>query len=360
MTRPTALEYFDAFASRYRHYKGGSWCYEDGCIYRGLALLHQATGEARWFAHLKRLTDAQIAPDGSLAGYRIDEFNIDHILAGRCLFHLADETGDPRYMKAADLLAEQLSRHPRTKAGNYWHKQRYPDQVWLDGLYMGLPFQIEYGQRSDRPDLVQDALTQLSRALELTRGPAGLYVHGYDAAKVQGWADPETGKSASVWARAVGWLAMALVDICALEPTSAPSRKTVELLQAVAMEQRRSGLWPQVLDAPGLEGNYEESSASAMFAYALMRATELGLGEWFDAGEHAYDALIRTRLETHGGVTRLTRICHVAGLGGFDGKMRDGSQGYYLTEDIVEDDAKGVGPLMMAAAQRLSARAPAE
>ena len=359
MTLPDVLEYFDAFAARYSHYKAGSWCYEDGCVYRGLALLHKATGEARWWDHLRRLTDAQIAPDGTLAGYRIDEFNIDHILAGRCLFHLADETGDPRYMAAAGHLAEQLSRHPRTVAGNYWHKQRYPQQVWLDGLYMGLPFQIEYGIRQAQPALVEDALAQFARALELTRGPAGLYVHGYDAARTQDWAAPETGKSAAVWARAVGWLAMALVDISALVPECAPKRQTLDLLNSVVRQQAASGLWPQVLDAPDLPGNYEESSASAMFAYALMRGTELGLGEWFDAGQHAHDALVDSRLETEGAVTRLTGICHVAGLGGFDGKMRDGSREYYLSEEVVADDAKGVGPLMMAAAQRLTARAPA-
>jgi len=354
----TPLAYFDAFAARYQPYKGGSWCYEDGCIYRGLALLDDATGDPRWFAHLKRLTDAQIGPRGELAGYDPAEYNIDHILAGRCLFHLSDRTGEARYMQAADRLAGQLATHPRIPAGNYWHKLRYPQQVWLDGLYMGLPFQIEYGQRTGRPELVEDALAQLGRALRLTAGPAGLYLHGYDDAREQGWADKTSGTSASVWARAVGWLAMAMVDICAL--TGGPEAETVALLDAVIAAQAPSGLWPQVLEAPDLQGNYEESSASAMFAYALLAAARQGLGERFAApGARALRALEATRLVEADGETRFTGICHVAGLGGFSGVYRDGSPGYYLTEPVVEDDAKGVGPLMMAEAEALRSAAAA-
>lgn len=350
------LDYFDRYAARYQHYKGGSWCYEDGCIYRGLAMLHAATGDARWLDHLLRLSAPQIAADGTLTGYRKSEFNIDHILAGRCLFHLADQTGDPRYMAAARHLADQLAQHPRTKTGNYWHKQRYPQQVWLDGLYMGLPFQIEYGQRTDQPQLVRDALTQIDTALDLTATTGGLYVHGYDAAHSQSWADPATGRSAAVWARALGWLAMALVDVAQLCPDTAPLPRTRALLDAIAQEQSRSGLWPQVLAQPDLAGNYEESSASAMFAYAFLRAERLGLGPYGANGFRALTALCDHKLEKIDGVQQLTGICHVAGLGGFEGAYRDGSPEYYLTEDIVADDSKGVGPLMMASAERLLVR----
>ncbi|OCX65673.1 di-trans,poly-cis-decaprenylcistransferase [Thioclava sp. SK-1] len=347
----TVLDYFDAYAARYQPYKDGRWCYEDGCIYRGLVMLHQATAQPRWLDHLTRLTAPQIAADGTLSGYRIEEFNIDNILAGRCLFHLSQQTGDPRYMAAAHLLADQLAHHPRTQAGNYWHKQRYPQQVWLDGLYMALPFQMEYAQATDQPALITDALDQLNGALALTAGPAGLYMHGYDAARRQEWADPVTGQSRAVWARALGWLAMAMVDIAAIVPQRAPRQKTADLLHAIVAQRAPSGLWPQVLDAPQLVGNYDESSASAMFAYALLRASDLGLGAWHSPGKGALKRLIDTRLLRVDGITQLTKICHVAGLGGFDGKIRDGSPGYYLTEDIVADDAKGVGPLMMAVAQ---------
>ncbi|MBZ7926287.1 glycoside hydrolase family 88 protein [Ensifer adhaerens] len=358
-------DYFDQFAQRYRPYKGGSWCYEDGCLYRGLQLLFEATGEKRWRDHLHRLADRQIAADGTLFGYDPAEYNIDHILAGRSLFALARDTGDARYLAAAERLAGQLESHPRIPQGNYWHKKRYPHQVWLDGLYMGLPFQIEYALATDKPALVADALRQFSTALSLTATPAGLYVHGYDDSREQRWADPETGRSPAVWARAVGWLAMALVDALALLPNdsaSGPHRLLAhQLLDELIARQQPSGLWMQVLDAPALEGNYEESSASAMFAYALLRAARLGLvkpdrvPQTSAAGERALDALLNTRLVTdREGVARMTTIVCVAGLGGFEGTYRDGTPGYYLTERVVADDPKGVGPLMMAFAENVS------
>lgn len=358
--------YFDAVVTRYQPYKGGSWCYEDGCVYRGLDLLGEATGDPRWRAHLHRLADAQIGTDGTLAGYDPDEFNIDHILAGRILFPLARATGDPRYGRAARHLAGQLQRHPRIPAGNYWHKQRYPHQVWLDGLYMGLVFQVEFGLFAGEPDWIADALAQLATALVVTQAPGGLHVHGYDDARAQAWADPVTGRSPAVWARAMGWLAMALVDCLGALPETIATRalrsRTRTILLALADRQAPSGLWPQVLDAPELAGNYAESSASAMFAYAFLRAARLGLVSGADgtrlaaAGRAALAALVTTRLVPDAdGVVRFTGICHVAGLGGFDGVYRDGTPAYYLTEPVVSDDAKGVGPLMMAAAELVQA-----
>jgi unsaturated rhamnogalacturonyl hydrolase len=266
---------------------------------------------------------------------------------------------------AADRLAGQLETHPRIPAGNYWHKKRYPQQVWLDGLYMGLPFQIEYAKATGRKRLIADALQQFTSALALTATSGGLYVHGYDDSRRQRWADPVTGRSPAVWARAIGWLAMALVDaltILAVDETTMPLRqRTSALLDEVAARQDGpSGLWRQVLDAPDLQGNYLESSASAMFAYSLLRAARIGLTgpkkapELAAAGQRALDALLTNRLVADaGGVIRFTAIVHVAGLGGFEGNYRDGSPEYYLTEPVVCDDAKGVGPLMMAYAESL-------
>lgn len=358
------IDYFDQFSSRYGHYKGGSWCYEDGCVYRGLQQLYDATGDRRWNAHLHRLADQQIAPDGTLAGYDPQEYNIDHILSGRVLFSLSAETNDPRYLKAAEHLAGQLSTHPRTAAGNYWHKKRYPHQVWLDGLYMGLPFQIEYGLAKGREVLIGDALRQFSTALAVTKDGGDLYVHGYDESRSQLWANTESGKSPAVWARAVGWLAMALVDALTLLPEDNATRTLRDaarhLLASIVARQTNNGLWMQVLDEPHLAGNYEETSASAMFAYALLRAERLKLvqgraaNDALSAGRRALQAILQTRLKAdEQGVMRLIGIVHVAGLGGFEGNYRDGTPEYYLTEPVVSDDAKGVGPLMMAYAESL-------
>lgn len=357
------LDYFDAFAARYQPYKGGAWCYEDGCIYRGLALLHAATGEDRWRAHLERMARAQVSPDGALQGYRIDEYNIDNILSGRVLFALDRWTGDPRWMAAAALLARQLATHPRTRTGNYWHKLRYPHQVWLDGLYMALPFQIEYAQRTNDASGVQDALAQLRGALDLTIREDGLYAHGADAECVQEWADPTTGRSPSVWARALGWQAMALVDCAELVGMAAFAQAdllqpTQALLAQLCRLQAGDGGWWQVIDMPGLPGNYTETSATAMFAYTMASARGLALGtdQMLQAEKRAF-VFLQSRLKTDKGQVRLTDICHVAGLGGFEGVYRDGTPAYYLSEARVSDDAKGTGPLMMAHARQLQLQA---
>ncbi|MDR7124641.1 glycoside hydrolase family 88 protein [Pseudotabrizicola sp. 4114] len=360
------LEYFDAFAARYQPYKDGAWCYEDGCIYRGLLLLDEATGEARWRDHLLRLAGPQVAADGALSGYRIDEYNIDNILSGRVLFALDRWTKDPRWMRAATLLARQLATHPRTKSGNYWHKLRYPHQVWLDGLYMGLPFQIEYAQAAQAPELERDALAQLRSALDLTLRGDGLYAHGYDAARVQEWADAGSGQSASVWARALGWQAMALVDCAALVGPDAFDRAglmapTQALLSRLIGLQAADGGWLQVINMPDLPGNYTESSATAMFAYAFGAAQAQGMAvQGLGAARDRAMGFLRGHLWAAGDQVQLTGICHVAGLGGFSGTYRDGSPEYYLTEKLVSDDAKGTGPLMMAYAVALSGVAKAQ
>jgi len=346
----------DAYARDYRPYKGGAWCYEDACLYRGLALLHQATGDERWFDHLLRLAGAQVASGGALTGYDETEYNIDNILGGRSLHYLADRTGEARFRYAAARLARQLETHPRTATGNYWHKAIYPEQVWLDGLYMGLPFQIEHAQRTRQPDLAADAVAQLMSALELTRRPDGLYAHGYDAVRTQVWADAESGRSPALWSRALGWLAMALADSLDLLGPSAPSglrRSLCGLLEGLSRVATQDGLWLQVTDRPDLPGNYVETSASAMIAYAALSAARQGI--WAPGaalGAQALQSIEKTRLVADPGLgrSRLVSICAVAGLGGTE-QRRDGTPLYYLSEPIVSDDPKGVGPMLMAGAE---------
>lgn len=345
-------EFFAGYVAAYQPYKNGGWCYEDGCIYRGLELLHRGSEQDRWLAELRRLLDQQVTASGALLGYEPSDYNIDNILPGRALLFMAAETGEERYAIAADAIAAQLETHPRTRSGVYWHKLRYPWQIWLDGLYMAHPFQIEYGLTRGRPDLVADSLRQISLALDATFEPAtGLYVHAYDEARRQDWADPETGRSRAHWARALGWLATSLVDLADLtgsqvfEPLAARSRALFDRL----LELRQpGGLWLQVIDQPELTGNFPETSSSAMIAYALNKASALGLAS---PPDHLILDVLRESLRPKpGGGVEMADICEVAGLGRYESRYRDGSPAYYLTEARVSDDAKGVGPLMMCGA----------
>ncbi|WP_119309257.1 glycoside hydrolase family 88/105 protein [Cohaesibacter haloalkalitolerans] len=352
--------YFRHYAESYSAYKSGPVCYEDGCLYRGLITLYEATGEKSWLDILISFAQKQVAPDGSMTGYVLEEYNIDNILSGRAFLFLYKETGDERYLKASQTLASQLETHPKTKAGNYWHKQRYPHQVWLDGLYMGLPFQIEYGQMTDNAAMVDNALAQMEQALTLMSvGQNGLYAHGYDESREQAWSDKETGLSPAHWARAIGWLSVALVDICELvgKETMGPlAERTVKLLAEIVKLQQDKGAWLQVIDQPDLEGNYLESSASAMFCYALLKASRLGLAadlsdQFVSVGLKGLAYLEQLVIDSDPQV--LPHIVCVAGLGGFDGNYRTGTPSYYVGEMIKPDDVKGVGPFMMASAEKL-------
>ncbi|MCX2725222.1 glycoside hydrolase family 88/105 protein [Roseibium salinum] len=349
-------EFFERYVTVYQPYKGGNWCYEDGLIYRGLELLHMATGDNRWLSHLKRLVDARILSGPRLSGYALTEYNIDNIRPGGALLYLDMLTGDPRYLACADLLADQLASHPRTKSGVYWHKARYPWQIWLDGLYMAAPFQIAYAHARNQPELISDSLNQIGIALKATYVPeTGLYAHAFDEARKQDWADPWTGRSQAHWARALGWLCMCLVDVADLVGPAAfaPLRqRTTDLLNRILELRTQNGLWLQVIDAPDLEGNYIESSASAMFVYALKRAERLDLIG--PVREDLLSGLIDYSVrKAPDGAIRMSGICEVAGLGGFEEKYRDGTPEYYLSEPVVDNDPKGVGPLMMCVATSL-------
>lgn len=351
------IEYFDTYAQKHKPYKGGSWCYEDGLIYRGLELLHKSTGDTRWLAHLQRLIKPQLLDGPALLGYDPNEYNIDHVMSGRALIYLYEVTGEARNLNTAKLLIDQLETHPRTKSGVYWHKNRYPWQIWLDGLYMGAPFQIAYGKRTGQQDLVQDALQQLKTALELTYVPrTRLYAHAYDEAHKQPWAQEKTGHTKAHWARSIGWLAMALVDIADLVGPQAfadVAPKARALFKEILKHRQPSGLWLQVMDEPDLAGNWSETSASAMFAYALIRAKALGLCD--DPVETILDEVVsRSVKQKPAGGWHMVDICEVAGLGMYKGRFRDGTSGYYISERSVTDDTKGVGPLMMAYAAQLA------
>jgi unsaturated rhamnogalacturonyl hydrolase len=334
------------------------WNYEDGCIYKGALDLHAATGFRSFFDFVYREVSARVGFDGAIRGFEANEFNIDNINAGKTLFTLFDVTKEERFRKAIDAQAAQLTRHPRTQSGNYWHKKIYPHQVWLDGLYMAQPFQVALSRLNGDKALARDTVRQFRHVRGVLRdAKTGLYRHGWDESGEQRWADPATRQSAHAWGRAMGWFAMALVD-CLEWPDvfeTSDHAMMVDLLHDVVAgllaARSAGGLWHQVLDARERDGNYEETSATLMIAYALMKGWRLGL---LDAQARAVGMnAFRCVTERHLTATELGGICAVAGLGG--NPYRDGSYAYYLSEPIVANDPKGVGAWMMAIAEGIRA-----
>jgi Predicted unsaturated glucuronyl hydrolase involved in regulation of bacterial surface properties, and related proteins len=336
--------------------EGINWNYEDGCVMSGSILLYQVTGDKFYKDIVIKYMDSFVKEDGSIRTYQLDEYNIDSISCGKALFFLYDETKKEKYKKALDLLRSQLDTHPRTKTGNFWHKNIYPWQIWLDGLYMAQPFYAAYERRFGNKSNFTDIISQFKQVRELMfNEETALYYHGYDEQRVQGWADKETGLSPNYWLRAMGWYLMALVDTIdeMRMPRSSQERLLIKLFQEAVdgilkYQDTTSKLFYQVINHPNVPTNYLETSGSAMIAYALIKGSCLNLLNYAsDVGEEILMALHNQKLmRGNDGNYTLIDICKVSGLG--PGKARDGSIAYYLSEPIAKDDHKGSGAFIMA------------
>ena len=354
------------YLKEYQPYKR-YWNYEDGCVLKGCADLYRAVGDPACRDFVLDYLGRFVEPDGSIPNFPLDSYNIDSINCGKALFFALDETGDERYRAAADFHAKRLLDHPRCACGNFWHKEIYPEQIWLDGLYMAQPFRVEYDMRFGGKREAADVANQFKNVRAHLYVPEkGLYVHACDMARQQPWADRATGKSPNFWLRSMGWYLMALVDCVELmdEQLYEHWRALADLLREavegiVRWRDPETGLYFQVIDRGDVEGNYTETSGSAMVLYALMKGVRLGVldGEkYLDMALKGFERLTALKLRRgDDGEWHLNDICKVAGLG--PGEKRDGSVAYYLSEPRVADDAKGVGPWMMALAEYRRARA---
>ena len=338
---------------RVRQGKSAHWNYIDGCMLNALLSLSESTGEPLFADFVLTFTDAFIADDGTIRTYDPSKFNLDDINEGRILFPLYQRTGQEKYRLAADRLARQLRDQPRTEEGNFWHKLIYPDQVWLDGIYMAQPFRAMYEKHfgnGDYSDIVKQIETVRARMFDPQKR---LYYHGYDASKSVFWADPATGCSKNFWLRAIGWFATALADLLEIVDDLAGDRLKpifVELMEGIApYADPETGMYYQVVDQGGREGNYLETSGSSMIAYAMLKGARLGVlsREYAALGQRTFDGILRRYLKAEGEDVELGGICLVAGLGPADNPRRDGSYAYYISEPVVKNDAKGVAPFVM-------------
>ncbi len=332
------------------------WNYTHGLELQSIIQVSEKTGDEKYFNYAENYADTMVNEDGSIKTYRLDRYNIDHINPGKMLFPVYKRTGNPKYLKALQLLRSQMETHPRISNGGYWHKQIYPHQVWLDGLYMAGPFLAEYGKTFDEPALFDEVALQLTTAWEdLIDEETGLLYHGWDESREQRWADPVTGKSPHFWSRSIGWYMMALVDVLDFMPEDHPKRgHIIDLLNNISTTIDRyrdyeTGMWYQVTNLPDREGNYLESSGSIMFIYTWVKGAQKGYlpEEFAEKGATAYDQFLKQFIRENGdGTISVTNVCSVAGLGG-EKVYRDGSFEYYISEPVRDDDPKAVGPFIM-------------
>ena len=331
------------------------WNYIDGCMLTALLAMTEITGDDQYAAFVEEVADSFVQEDGSIDTFRPEKHALDDYNEGRILFPMYIRTGNEKYRKAAEMLYRSLMNQPRTEEGNFWHKEIYPNQVWLDGTYMALPFLAMYENTFGKGE-IRDIMEQLRTVRKKMRDPeTGLYYHGYDASRKAFWADPETGLSPNFWLRAIGWYSLALADLTEMIPKGMEEREELaetlrELMESIsAYADPETGMYLQVVNGAGREGNYPETSGSAMIACAMLKGSRLGvLNETFrELGKKTFDGIVRNHLKVRDGMVELDNICLVAGLGPEDNRRRDGSYEYYISEPVVSNDAKGAAPFVL-------------
>ena len=338
--------------------KKSGWDYIDGCMIMALLEIYSTTKEDKYLEFADYYEDFRISDDGTIDGYNKEEWNLDNINGAKNLITLYTLTKKKKYRKAAAKIFQQILEQPRTSEGNFWHKKIYPNQVWLDGLYMALPYYMEYEVLYNNAENINDIYSQFFNVYDIMRDKnTGLYYHGYDSTKSIFWANKQTGLSQNFWLRSLGWYSMSLLDTLnkANDKESENWKKLksifIDLCDSMLNFQDESGMWWQVPNYPKKGANYLETSGSAIYAYSLLKGVRTGILEdtkYREAGKKAFEGICNKYLKKKNGKLSLGGICLVAGLGPESKPNRDGSFEYYMSESIVEDDAKGVGPFILA------------
>lgn len=336
------------------------WNYIDGCMIKAVMDMYYATKNQKYFYFAKNFIDYYVSEDGDILGYQVEEYNCDNINEAKVLFDLYKITSDIKYKKAINTIYNQVKGQPRLNIGNFWHKKIYPNQIWLDGMYMVQPFYIDYDMMFGNCENYKDSFASFKNVENIMKDPkTGLYFHGYDETKTMFWADKNTGLSKNFWTRSMGWYCMALVDT--IEKLDSQFYYEYETLQNYLKEaldsllkykDSKTGLYWQVTNMGERQGNYLETSGSCAIAYTLMKGARLGYVPtyYYDYGKEIFDGVVKHKLTTENSEFVLKDVCLIAGLGGMAGKgdykERDGTFEYYISEPRVNNDAKGVAPFL--------------
>lgn len=337
--------------------KEPKWDYTQALMAKAMLEAYKATNNSAYFDYVIKFAEYFISDDGDIKTYKMYDFNIDRVNGGSFLYVLNDIKPNKRWELANEQLFLQLTEQPRTKEGGFWHKKIYPHQMWLDGLYMAEPFYIRYAVEHHMEKGVQDVATQFRLIDKYTYDKkSGLNYHGWDESREQKWSNPETGCSPNFWSRSLGWYIMAMVDVLDYMPEGENRQMLLKMLQRSAKsllkyQDKKSHMWYQLTALPKEKGNYLEATSSAIFCYAFAKAANRGYlpAKYKKEAQKIFDGMVNNVFYfAEDGTISLTNCCAVAGLGGKP-RYRDGSVEYYLSEPIVKDDPKGVGPIILAA-----------
>lgn len=340
--------------------KTPKWSYPTAIVLEGAERIFEKTGNQEYYQYISTFGETMIKEDGSILSYDLSKYNIDMLNCGNVLLYLYQKEKKEKYLKALHTLRSQIDGQPRTSEGGFWHKKIYPNQMWLDGLYMGEPFYAHYtnifSKGADAEKAYNDIVNQFDLIQKhLLDKKTGLLYHAWDESREQQWADKKTGLSPNFWSRAMGWYGMAIVDVLDYLPQNHPGR--VRLLSylksycdaVIKVQDRETGLWYQVLDKGDEKGNYLEATGSSMFVYTMMKSVNKNYlpKSYKKFAKKGYEGILKNLITVdENGMVNLNRCCAVAGLGG--NPYRSGSYEYYINEEIRSNDPKGTGPFILA------------
>ena len=355
-----AVQFADAIMTRHDslvNYNGNKPKYEYDLAFLGMAIDKLGERDKKYSDYMKSYIDYFVQPDGTINGHKLSDYNIDRVRPGFNMLELYERTGEEKYKKAIETLVSQMETQPKTNSGGFWHKKIYPYQMWLDGLYMASPFLARYARDFNQPLWFDEVAFQLQEVYKETLDvKTGLVYHAWDESRQQRWCNPETGQSKHFWSRATDWYMMALVDVLDYLPENHSERaRLIEILNNLSdallkVQDEKTGLWYQVLDMGGKEGNYLEASGTAMFIYTFAKGAKKGYldKKFLDIAGKAFDSMIENMVKTgEDGLPVLTNTCGACGLGG--NPYREADYNYYVTEKKVDNDQKGVAPFILAA-----------
>ncbi|CCV64365.1 Putative di-trans,poly-cis-decaprenylcistransferase [Alteracholeplasma palmae J233] len=332
-----------------------NWNYIDGCMLTALLFIYDVTKEKEIINYVIAFTDQYVLKDGTIKGYDPKNYSADDVSESRILFDLYEYTKDDKYLLAIKQTKTQLNSHPRTQTGIFWHNKNFLNQVWLDGLYMTHPFYARYNRLYQELDKNNDIIHQFSEVRRFLKAKNNLYYHGYDESKVVFWSDKETGLSSNFWLRSIGWHVAALVDTASYFEKKSDDFNLLgvylkELIDAVLVyKDNKTNLFYQVVDKKDSVGNYLETSGSALISYSILKGVRLGLldNAYEKIGISIFKGLLDYKIDFINHKLIVKDICLTASLGTTKSSNKDGSVESYVNEPIVENNPKGIAPLLM-------------
>jgi len=335
----------------------GSWGYAKSLYLYGQYLVWRRTGDKRYLQYIKDWVDSHVDNEGNVFNTDKDGkltpigfTNLDSMLPGNLLLLLHKETKEAKYKLAADRIRKKFDTYKRTNDGGFWHAESKNRewQLWADGVFMSMPFLVRYGKLYGDSTYANDEATKqlVIYASHLNDPQTGLMFHAYDESGASTWADPTTKHSAEFWCRAIGWFGMTLIEVLEILPEDHPRRPQLiaqvrQLAKAYTdFQDKKTGLWYQVVNKGQLPDNWLETSSSSMYTYMISMAVKRGYIDksHLKTARKGYEGVLTKISLDADGMTNITDICEGTNVADI---------AYYFARKRNTNDFHGLGAFLI-------------